>query len=43
MAIAEGERDEMFRKMDEDLTKANVYKEMYLELLDKLISARAVL
>lgn len=41
MSIAESERDEMFRKMDDDLTKANVYKEMYLALLDKLISARA--
>lgn len=41
MSIAEGERDEMFRKMDDDLTKANVYKDMYMELLDKLISAKA--
>lgn len=41
MSIAEGERDEMFRKMDDDLTKANVYKDMYMELIDKLISAKA--
>lgn len=33
--------DEHCRQMSADLDKANVYKEMYLELLDKLISARA--
>ena len=37
------EFNEAYREMSASLEKANVYREMYMELLDKLISARAVL
>ena len=41
--MAEKAVNDTFSEMSAKLDKANVYKEMYLELLDKLISARAVL
>ena len=41
-AMAEKAMDEAYCDMKDELAKANVYKEMYIELLDKLISAKAV-
>lgn len=39
--MAEKDMNEVFYNMKAELAKVNVYKEMYLELLDKLVCARA--
>lgn len=40
--MAEKDMNEVYHNMKAELAKANVYKDMYMELLDKLISAKAV-